>query len=211
MTVVPRPPAVTALFGPPGSGKGTQASWLAQTLGVPHVSTGDMLRGEVARGSELGREVEPIMTSGDLVPDELVVRVIEARLREPDARPGILLDGFPRTLAQARALDEMLARTRAQVGLVVALDVPRDVTVRRILGRAEAEGRSDDTEETVEKRMAVYDHDTAPVLDHYMRREGTEVRRVDGVGTVDEVRARIRAALPPSGQHAVTRTGPAPR
>ena len=197
MTVVTttRRPSVAAIFGPPGSGKGTHAAWLAATLGVLHVSTGDLLRAEVARGSKLGREVEPIMTAGSLVPDELVVRVIESRLGEPAARRGILLDGFPRTLNQAQALDEMLARSGTEVGLVVALDVPAEVTVPRILHRAAEEHRSDDTPEVVGRRLEVYEHETAPVLGHYIAREGTDVRRIDGVGTVDEVRARIRAAV----------------
>ena len=195
MTVATRRRAISAIFGPPGSGKGTHAAWLAATLGVPHVSTGDLLRAEVTRGSELGREVEPIMTSGALVPDELVVRVIESRLREPDARRGILLDGFPRTLNQAQALDVMLARAGTEVGLVVALDVPRDVTVPRILHRAAEEHRSDDTAEVVGRRMEVYEHETAPVLEHYVARRGTAVRRIDGVGTIAEERVRIRAAV----------------
>jgi adenylate kinase len=185
---------VVVMFGPPGSGKGTQAAWVAEQLGIPHASTGDLLRLEVSRGSELGQLVEPIMNAGELVPDDLVVRVIESRMREPDARRGILLDGFPRTVPQAEALDHMLARTGGRVSVVLFLDVPEDVLMERILRRAEEEGRGDDTPETVHTRMEVYERETAPVIDYYEKR-GTEVRHVDGVGTIDEVRARLRKAV----------------
>jgi adenylate kinase len=189
-----RPAAVVVMFGPPGSGKGTQAAWLAEHLRVAHVSTGDMLRAEVAAGSELGCLVEPIMASGELVPDDLIVRVIESRMRQSDARRGILLDGFPRTVPQAEALDGMLERGGRGVSVVLFLDVPEDELVKRILRRAEQEGRSDDTLEAVHTRMEVYERDTAPVLEHYRRRD-TEVRRVDGVGSIDDVRARLRQAV----------------
>ena len=189
-----RPAFVVVMFGPPGSGKGTQAAWVAEQLGIAHVSTGDLLRAEVAEGTELGRLVEPIMTSGELVPDDLIVRVIESRMRQPDARRGILLDGFPRTLPQAEALDRMLARAGGGVSAVLFLDVPEDELVKRILKRAEEEGRSDDTPETVHTRMQVYERETAPVLEFYEVR-GTDVRHVDGVGSVDEVRARLRDAV----------------
>jgi adenylate kinase len=192
--VVTYRPSTVVVFGPPGSGKGTQAAWLAEHLGIAHVSTGDLLRVEVAEGTELGRQVEPIMASGELVPDELIVRVIELRMRQPDARKGILLDGFPRTLAQATTLDGMLSRAGGGVSAILFLDVPEDELVKRILRRAEEEGRSDDTPETVHTRMEVYERETAPVLDYY-RERGAAVRRVDGVGPVDEVRARLRDAV----------------
>jgi adenylate kinase len=185
---------VAIIFGPPGSGKGTQAAWVADALGLAHVSTGDLLRAEIARGSELGRLVEPIMNAGELVPDDLIARVIGARMREEDARHGILLDGFPRTVPQAQALDAMLSRANGVVNAVLSLDVPEEVLMERILRRAEEEGRSDDTQETVHTRMEVYERETAPVLDYYASR-GTAVRHVDGVGTIDEVRARIREAF----------------
>jgi len=184
---------IVVIFGPPGSGKGTQAALVAQRIGVPHVATGDILRAETAKGTPLGREVEPIMRAGHLVPDDLVVRVIESRLAEPDAAPGALLDGFPRTIPQAVALDEMLERNRRRVEVVVPLNVPEDVLAERVRRRA-PEGRPDDTPEAFVKRMHVYRTETAPVLDYY-RRKGTCIAEVDGVGDVDAVTERIADAL----------------
>jgi len=184
---------IVVVFGPPGSGKGTQAALVAKRTGLPHVATGDILRAETAKGSPLGREVEPIMRSGHLVPDDLVVRVIEARLAEPDAASGALLDGFPRTVPQAVALDEMLASNGRQVDVVVALNVPEDVLAERVRRRA-PEGRPDDTPEAFIKRLHVYRTETAPVLDYY-RGKGTCVAEVDGVGDVVAVTERITGAL----------------
>jgi adenylate kinase len=185
---------VAVLFGPPGSGKGTQAARLAGSVGLAHVSTGDMLRAEVARGSDLGQRVAPIMASGELVPDDLVASVIEERMRHDDASGGILLDGFPRTLPQARALDAMLARGGHGVALLICLDVPERILIDRVLHRAEKEARDDDTEEALRTRLEVYHHDTEPVLDHYTRR-GVQVEHVNGVGEVGEVHERIRRPL----------------
>src|SRR5207302_8675596 len=128
---------ITILFGPPGSGKGTQAAYITKRYGLQHVSTGEMLRDEADKGTELGNEVAPIMAEGNLVPDDLIVRVIESRLKEPDTQRGVLLDGFPRTVPQARALDEMLRRSGRKVDLVLFLDVPEDKLIERLLGRAE--------------------------------------------------------------------------
>jgi adenylate kinase len=185
---------ITILFGPPGGGKGTQAAHITERFGLPHVSTGDMLREEAAKGTELGNEVAPIMAEGRLVPDELVVRVIEARLSQPDATRGVLLDGFPRTVPQAEALDAMLRRRRRQVDLVLCLDVPEDVLVERLLGRAREEGRSDDNLDTIRTRLDVYHRDTAPVLDHY-RAAGVRIETVDGNAGVAEVTRRVYAAM----------------
>ena len=184
---------IVVIFGPPGSGKGTQAALVAKRTGVPHVATGDILRAETAKDSPLGREVEPIMRAGRLVPDDLVVRVIEARLAEPDAASGALLDGFPRTVPQAVALDEMLARNGRQVDVVVPLNVPEDVLAERVRLRA-PEGRPDDTPEAFIKRLHVYRTETAPVLDYY-RSKGTCIAAVDGVGDVETVTERITGAL----------------
>jgi adenylate kinase len=185
---------IAVLFGPPGSGKGTQAERIIRDFGLTHVSTGDMLRAEASTGSSLGREVAPLMAAGKLVPDELIVRVIEERLRQDDARSGVVLDGFPRTVAQARALDEMLAANGREIGLIIALEVPVDDLVERLLGRAREQGRSDDTAEVIRERMLEYERKTAPVLDHY-RASGVRVATVDGVGSVEDVRRRVRAEV----------------
>lgn len=185
---------IVVLFGPPGTGKGTQAARLAAATGIPHVSTGEMLRSEVSRDTALGREAAPVMASGGLVSDDLMVRIIESRLSQPDAAQGVLLDGFPRTVPQARALDEMLSRHRREIGTVLVLEVPEDVLLERILKRAAIDGRADDNEEAFRERMRVYQDQTAPVLDYY-RAQGTPIRTVDGIGTMDEVTERILGAL----------------
>jgi adenylate kinase len=187
---------ILLLMGPPGSGKGTQAARIAGTLGVPHVATGDILRAEVARGSELGREVQPLMDAGALVPDSLVVRVIESRLREPDARDGVLLDGFPRTLPQARELDAMLRRRGLRVDAVVLLRVPDEELFARMERRATEEGRRDDLPETFGRRLQIYRDETAPLVDHY-RTTGARIAEVDGVGSIDDVTRRVADALVP--------------
>jgi adenylate kinase len=189
-----RPATIVVIFGPPGSGKGTQSKFVSDTFGLAHVATGDMLRAEVQSGSALGREVAPIMERGELVPDELVARVIEERLRQPDARRGVLLDGFPRTVPQAQALDAMLRRGSRKVNVVLSLEVPESELVERILKRAAAEGRADDTPETVRRRMAVYAEETAPVMDHYAG-SGARVLRIDGVGSIEDVQRRIHEAM----------------
>jgi len=182
------------MFGPPGSGKGTQASRVAVQLGVPHVAAGDMLRSEVARGTALGREAKPIMDSGGLVPDDLVVRMIDGRLNEPDARLGVLLDGFPRTVPQAITLDKMLGGRKEMVANVISLEVPEQELKTRILKRATIEGRSDDTAEGLAQRLVVYRQDTAPVLEHY-RAEGRRIVAIDGVGDIDAITERIMKSL----------------
>ncbi|HEX9977430.1 MAG TPA: adenylate kinase [Acidimicrobiia bacterium] len=175
------------IVGPPGAGKGTQADVLCKAIGIPHVSTGEMLRDHVDRGTGLGVRAKAIMDAGDLVPDDIVIAMVRERLNAPDAACGFLLDGFPRTRAQAEALDGVLGG----VGLdaVITIDVPEDEAVQRIMLR----GRSDDTEETVRNRLAVYREQTAPLIDFYERRG--LVRPVEGVGAVGEVLARIVAVL----------------
>jgi adenylate kinase len=182
------------IFGPPGSGKGTQAGHIELEFHLDHLSTGDILRSEVARGTETGKEVARIMAAGDLVPDGLIIRIVQGILRDPNVSSDVLLDGFPRTLEQAHALDRMLAEEGHRVDFVIALDVPENVLVERILHRAAVEGRADDTREAITERMHEYHKLTAAVLDYY-RKQGARVEVVDGVGSVDEVFGRIRRAI----------------
>lgn len=182
------------IFGPPGSGKGTQAARLQDELRMNHMSTGDILRKEAAAGSDLGREVARIMAAGDLVPDGLIVDIVRSRLPEAEKGAGVVLDGFPRTEAQARALDAMLEAEGHRVNFVVALEVPEDVLVDRLLHRAMVEGRKDDNRQAIAERMHEYHRLTAAVLDHY-RRKGAPIHEIDGVGAPDEVFSRIRSTL----------------
>lgn len=176
-------------FGAPGSGKGTQAVLLAQRLGVPAVSTGEMLRQAVASGSELGRQVDGILAAGRLVDDDTMAAVVGERLAQPDAGRGFILDGYPRTLAQAVTLDELLRRQGETLDGVILLEVPEEELVRRMSGR----GRADDREEVVRQRLAVYREQTAPVIGYY-RQRGL-LRSVDGHRAVAAVAEAILAAL----------------
>jgi adenylate kinase len=181
------------VLGPQGSGKGTQAKLIADDHGIPHVSTGDMFRAAIAQRTELGRRVEPILAAGELVPDELTVALIEERLAQPDAASGFVLDGFPRTLAQAEALDGMLAGIGRELDAVLFFDLADDLATERMLGRAAQEGRADDTAEVMARRLAIYHEQTAPVVEHY-RVRGSLVP-LHAERTVDEVRAEIQEAL----------------
>jgi adenylate kinase len=182
------------IFGPPGSGKGTQAARVEREFDMEHLSTGEILRSEVAHGSAVGKEAGRIMAAGDLVPDELIDRIVESRLRRTDARANVLLDGFPRTTQQAMDLDRMLMQLGRKVDFVVALEVPDGVLVDRLLHRALLEGRADDTREAIMERMHEYHARTAPVLEHY-RHGGVPVAEVDGIGEVDEVFDRVRDGI----------------
>jgi adenylate kinase len=181
------------LLGAPGAGKGTQAERLVRKLGIPQISTGDMLRAAVAAGTEVGKRARAAMDRGELVSDEIVIGVAEERLSQDDARGGFVLDGFPRTDAQARALDAMLERMGTPLDRCVALEVDTDELVRRLLKRAEIEGRSDDNEETIRNRMRVYRDQTAPLVAYY--RERGLLREVAAAGPVDEIEKRIEEAL----------------
>jgi adenylate kinase len=176
------------LLGPPGAGKGTQAALLANALHVPHISTGDMLRSAVADGTDLGKRVESIMAAGELVSDDLVVAIVDERLSKEDARCGYLLDGFPRTIGQAEALNDSVVDA---IGTVILLDVVTDEVVQRLLKRAAQEGRSDDNEETIRRRLDVYEADTAPLVEFY----GPVVITINGIGTVDEILSRVMISL----------------
>ena len=181
------------LFGAPGAGKGTQAVLVVERLGVPQISTGDMLRAAVAAGTELGGRAEKIMERGELVPDEVVIEVAKERLAQSDAQRGFVLDGFPRTVAQAEALDEVLERLGTQLERCVALVVKEEAVVARLLKRAEIEGRTDDDEQTIRQRLRVYREQTQPLLAYY--RERDLLAEVDGLGEVDEVAKRVEEAL----------------
>lgn len=177
------------LLGAPGAGKGTQAKLIMQRYGIPQISTGDILREAVKSGSEIGKRAKAIMDRGDLVPDEVVIEIVRQRLASPDCKPGCVLDGFPRTKAQAAALDALLREQGREPARVIALVVADDELRRRILSRGE--GRADDNEESVKKRLEVYKRDTEPVLAHY----GKAVAKIDGVGSMDEITARIAKAI----------------
>jgi adenylate kinase len=181
------------LLGPPGAGKGTQAERLVKSLGIPQISTGDMLRAAVKAGTPVGREAQGYMDRGELVPDAVVIGVAEERLAKPDAKQGFILDGFPRTAGQAAALDALLARLGVGLERCVALLVEEDELVQRLLKRAEIEGRADDNEASIRTRMRVYREQTQPLIDYY-RGRGV-LREVKGLGSVDEVAARIEEAL----------------
>lgn len=182
------------LLGAPGSGKGTQAAMLKAALKVPHISTGDLLRAAVKAGTPLGLKAKAVMEAGKLVSDDIVLGMLEERLAQPDATGGFILDGYPRNLAQCEALEALLARIRQPLDIAVKLKVPSELIVERIAGRAAAEGRKDDTPETVRERLRVYAEQTAPVAEHFAALG--HLRIVDGVGDVDEVFKRILAALP---------------
>lgn len=181
------------LLGAPGSGKGTQAARLKTDLGVPHISTGDMLRAAVAAGTPMGLKAKAVMDAGHLVSDDILLGMLEDRLAQNDARAGFILDGYPRNLVQADALDHLLARIGQPLDAVVKLDVPNEVIVGRCEIRFKAEGRADDNPDTVRKRLAIYAEQTAPVADFYARRGKLQV--VDGVGELDEITARIERVL----------------
>lgn len=181
------------LLGAPGSGKGTQAARLKTELKVAHISTGDLLRAAVAAGTPLGLKAKAVMEAGQLVSDDIVLGMLEERVSQPDARNGFILDGYPRNLAQADALDGLLTRLGQPLDAVVKLKVPSEVIIGRTEIRFKAEGRADDNPETVRKRLAVYAEQTAPVAEHYAKLGKLQV--VDGVGSMDEVYGRILAAL----------------
>jgi adenylate kinase len=177
------------LIGPPGAGKGTQCQRLAGLLGVPHLSTGEMLRAAVREGTPAGVQAARYMSQGQLVPDPLIVGMVSARLQEPDCRGGCLLDGFPRTLPQAATLDDLLERRAISVDGVIELAVPRDELVRRMLAR----GRADDDPDIFARRIMSFEEQTAPLLDYYARQG--KLASVDGLGNADEIFARVTRAI----------------
>jgi adenylate kinase len=188
------------LLGPQGSGKGTQAKRIGAEYGIPHIATGDTLRTAMEEGTELGRRVRPIVESGQLVPDDLMIDLIRERLNRPDAEAGFILDGFPRTPAQADALDEMLEEIGRPLSVVFEFQVPDEIARERLLKRAELEGRADDMPEAIERRLALYHELTEPLVEHY-RLQGNLVG-IHGNRPVNEVFAEIQQAL----EQAVART-----
>ena len=181
------------LLGAPGSGKGTQAARLKNDLGVPHISTGDMLRAAVAAGTPTGLKAKAVMDAGKLVSDDILLAMLEERLAQADAKSGFILDGYPRNLAQADALDHLLARIGQPLDAVVKLEVPNEVIIGRCEIRYAAEHRKDDDPAVVRDRLKVYAEQTAPVADFYAKRGKLQV--IDGVGELDEVTARVKLAL----------------
>lgn len=181
------------LLGPPGAGKGTQAQIIAGRLNVPAISTGDIFRANVSQNTPLGVEAKGYMDAGEYVPDEVTNRMVRNRIDEEDARPGFLLDGYPRTLAQVTELDGMIGFTGHQLDAVVVLTVDPEELVQRLLQRAQTDGRADDTEDVIRRRQEVYSEQTEPLIGVY--RERGILIEVDGMGEVDDVTARIFAAL----------------
>jgi adenylate kinase len=186
-------PLDVLLLGVQGSGKGTQAKRIASEYGLAHVATGDMLRAAMADGTPLGQRVRPIYDAGELVPDDLMIDLIRERLEAPDTEPGFILDGFPRTMPQAEALDTMLSEIERPLSVVFELQVPDDVAIERLRLRAEEEGRADDTPEAIAKRIGLYHQETEPLVSHY-RLAGNLVG-IHGNRPENEVFAEIEQAL----------------
>lgn len=188
------------VFGPQGSGKGTQAKRISAEFGIPHVSTGDMFRAAIAQGTELGRTVEPLLANGILVPDDVTIALIRERLGDPDATGGFVLDGFPRNLAQAEALDDLLAEIGHGLDAILFFDISDEVAMDRALGRAKDESRDDDTPDVIARRLATYHSETEPVVEHY--RATGKLVPLHGERTIGEVWAEISNALQQVGDPA---------
>lgn len=182
------------LFGPPGAGKGTQATGLIEKYALTHLSTGDILRAEIAAQSALGMEAKKNMDKGELVPDSVVIGMIEKKIDDNISGNGFIFDGFPRTTAQAAALDQMLAKKGLSIGVMLALEVGKDELVKRLLNRGKDSGRADDQDVSIiENRIRVYNNDTAPVIDHYAR-EG-KFKSIEGIGSIDDIFKRLCVAI----------------
>jgi len=187
------------LFGPPGSGKGTQATKLAEQFGLVHISTGDLFRYEIGNNTPLGIEAKRYMDQGQLCPDTVTIGMLRAKVERHPEAGGFIFDGFPRTVAQAQALDRLLKGMSEQVNVLIALDVAEDEITSRLLERGKTSGRSDDQDESViRKRFAVYQAETAPVYHHYEALD--KARRVDGVGGIEDIFGRLTAEIEPHKQ-----------
>ena len=182
------------IFGPPGSGKGTQSEKLVEKYGLIHLSTGNLLREEIAAKTPLGLEAQSFMDKGQLVPDEVVIGMIDSSLEHHKDAQGFLFDGFPRTVAQAQALDKLLELKKTNIATVLALDVNEEELIKRLLNRGKTSGRSDDVDESViKKRLTVYNNETTPVADHYKRSK--KFQPVKGEGTIDEIFSSLSEAI----------------
>jgi adenylate kinase len=181
------------ILGPQGAGKGTQAKRIAAEYGVPHIATGDMFRAAIAKGTPLGRQVEPILASGALVPDDLTIGLIRERLAEEDAGQGFVLDGFPRNMAQAEALDALLEEIDRPLSAILEFQLPDEVGIERMLSRAREEDRPDDTPEVIAKRLGIYHAETEPVVRHYLATGN--VVGIHAGGSVNEVWSEVQQAL----------------
>ena len=181
------------LLGAPGSGKGTQGTILAKRLGLPKITTGDLLRAAVAAGTPLGLEAKKLMDQGKLVPDTVILSMIKEELAKPEAQEGAVFDGFPRTAVQAELVDRTLAERGQRLNHILLFDVPEEELVRRMMGRAAQQGRSDDTPAAIATRLQVYQRDTAPLIAHYAERG--IVHRVPGVGPVEDIATEIKRII----------------
>lgn len=181
------------LLGAPGSGKGTQGKLIAERLGLPKITTGDILRAAIKAGTPLGNEVKKFLDAGQLVPDQVILGLIKDELAKPEAKAGAIFDGFPRTAAQAELVDKTLAEQSQRLNYILLLDVPEDELVRRLHGRANQEGRSDDTPEAIKTRLSVYQRETAPLIAHFAQRGN--VHRVPGTGTVQQIAEEIKRLI----------------
>ena len=182
------------LFGPPGSGKGTQSDRLVEKYGLIHLSTGNLLREEIANKTPLGKEAKKFIDHGQLVPDEVVIAMVDSFFDKHKNANGFLFDGFPRTVAQAQALDKLMALKKTDIAVVLALDVTEDELINRLLNRGKTSGRSDDSDETViKKRFSVYTNETSPVADYY--KKARKFKSIQGEGSVDEINAALRQAI----------------
>jgi adenylate kinase len=181
------------LLGPPGAGKGTQGHRLSERYNIPEISTGDILRSAVRQGTPLGREAKSYMDRGALVPDEVMIGIVRERLAQDDTERGFILDGFPRTVAQAEALSRLTEEQKQPIEHVISIEVPQEELLQRLAGRRQLEERHDDTDEAIRHRLEVYKRETAPLIDYY-RRRGL-LRCIAGVGTIDKIFQRITVAL----------------
>jgi len=182
------------LFGPPGAGKGTQAEFLIDQFKLIHLSTGDLLRGQIAQKTELGLKAKEIMEQGELVPDEVVIGMIDAKIHEEELSNGFIFDGFPRTSAQAKALDEMLSQHRTSISGMLSLEVEKQELIDRLLERGKTSGRPDDADVSViENRINVYNQKTAPLIDYYTAQN--KFFPIKGMGTIEEIAARLKSVV----------------